>query len=451
MKPDTFCFESLLPFPPSVVFSWHLKEGALDRMIPPWQKVVVTQKGSPAEVGSQTHLSMHKGPVSTQWVARHVAFEKERYFTDEQIRGPFRFFKHTHSVEYEQEGSVWCDTIEFIPPWFISSNYVHKELQKMFHFRHRRLLEDISRIQTYALPSQKILLSGSSGMVGRALYAFLTNAGHEVYTLRRQPSCKEKKIVGWDPTQDHNHQRDFEGFDAIIHLAGENIGKKRWNAAQKDKIFKSRCRDTWLLSQIILRLQTPPKVFICASAVGIYGDRGDEVLTESSSFGNDFLASVCVEWEKSSQCLEDKGIRVCHTRFGYILDPSGGMLQQILPLFRLGLGGIMGSGQQIMPWVALDEVIYGIYHCLAKAEISGAVNLVSPSPVSQKEFALSLAKHLHKACFFPTPAWALRFALGERADALILRSARVQPDKLIASGYSFFAKDLSEYFKAFIA
>ena len=449
MKPVTnhFQFVSTLPFSAEKVFSWHLQPGALERMLPRWINCKVIQAGSPADIGSLTVLEMTMFSITKIWKARHVDFFPGTGFVDEQETGPFPYFRHTHRITAAGVGSTLTDSIEYLAPWYIPDGYIQRQLQRQFMFRHKRLLSDLSVMERYPLPARRILISGGSGLVGSSLSSFLKVAGHSVFYLKRGLSDLQHNIIGWDPENlGGYHIEEFEGFDVIIHLAGENIGKRPWSKKQKQRLFTSRCRDTEQLAQILLSTKTPPKLFISASAVGIYGDRGCDLLTEESTASDDFLASLCSAWERASSCLDTIGVRRIQARFGYILDPQGGMLQSILPVFRMGLGGKMGSGRQMIPWVALDDVVYALYHCLAHPELSGPVNVVAPNCVSQQEFAKTLARSIRRFSCCSIPAWVIKLLLPERAEALMLRSAHVVPIKLKKSGYEFIYSDLIDYF-----
>lgn len=290
----------------------------------------------------------------------------------------------------------------------------------------------------------RILLSGSSGFVGSALKTHLSAADHEVTCLMRNHTKQPTQdAIFWDPEQGNLRKEDFEGFDAVIHLAGANIGAHRWSKKVKDQIFLSRCRDTWLLSQILCRLYRPPKTLISASAVGIYGNRGDEILTENSSLGSGFLSDLCTKWERATDSIENRGTRVIHTRFGHVLDPRGGILGKLIPLFRLGLGGKWGSGKQFVSWIALQDLVRAIEHCLNSESLSGPVNCVAPHPAAQAEFARIIAKKLHRPALGHLPAWLLKLVLGEMAKETLLSSQRAMPEKLLEMGYLFKYPNLS--------
>jgi len=283
----------------------------------------------------------------------------------------------------------------------------------------------------------KILVSGSHGLVGKALIRTLTSEGHEVIRLVRRGRSVGSPEIEWHPNQGLIDAEHLEGFDAVVHLAGESIASGRWTAEKKQKIRDSRVKGTELLSRSLARLSRPPATFVCASAIGYYGDRGDEVLTEQSTRGNGFLAEVCVEWENATASVAEKGIRIVNTRFGIILAADGGALAKMLPPFRMGIGGRIGSGKQWMSWIALDDVVGGIRFGLVTETVGGPVNFVAPGPVTNSEFTKTLGRILSRPTFFPIPAFGVRLAFGEMADALLLSSQRVQPQQLLDSGYSF--------------
>jgi uncharacterized protein (TIGR01777 family) len=286
-------------------------------------------------------------------------------------------------------------------------------------------------------------MSGSSGFIGKPLFSFLQSKGHKVVPLVRTKEVPH--TISWDPTTGSIDEKALEGFDAFIHLAGENITSGRWTKKKKEKLFQSRCRDTWLLSQALSRLANPPKTVIAASAIGFYGDRGDELLTEESHKGEGFLPDLCKKWEEATASLEAKGVRVIQARFGGVLSPHGGMFAKLLPLYKLGLGSKLGSGKQFISWIALEDLIGALYHALFTPEITAALNVVSPYPVRQEEFAKLFAKKLHRPAFIHIPAFLLRLALGEMADALLLASTRTIPKRLIACGYQFHYPHLNDF------
>ena len=282
----------------------------------------------------------------------------------------------------------------------------------------------------------KILISGSHGLVGAALADALKSEGHEVFPLVRRAPHSESEVE-WYPERGSLALARLEGMDAVIHLAGENIAEGRWSEEKKRRIRESRVKGTTVLSEALANLRHPPKTLICASAIGYYGDRGDEILTEESTPGKDFLAEVCVEWERATGSAAAKGIRVVNTRFGVILSADGGALKKMLPPFRMGVGGRVGSGKQWMSWIALDDVIGGLKFALTNEELSGPVNFVTPNPATNAEFTRTLGKALSRPTLLPIPAFGVRLVFGEMADALLLSSQRVAPSRLRDAGYPF--------------
>ncbi len=265
-----------------------------------------------------------------------------------------------------------------------------------------------------------ILLTGAGGLVGSALVPRLMSGNHSITRLSHSQPWPELAV-----------------HDAVVHLAGENISTGRWTPEKKARIRDSRVQVTRRLCETVAKLAQPPRVVICASAVGYYGHRGDEVLREESAPGAGFLAEVCRDWEAATKPAVDAGIRVVNLRFGVILCATGGALAKMLTPFRLGLGGVLGNGQQWMSWVALDDVVGVITSALANETLRGPVNVVAPQPVTNREFTKTLGHVLHRPAVCPAPAFALRLALGEMADALLLASQRAEPAKLLASGFPF--------------
>ena len=280
----------------------------------------------------------------------------------------------------------------------------------------------------------KVLVTGSTGFIGSALVSALTAAGHQVTRLVRKLAGAGE--VRWDPAAGAIDTGGLEGHDAVVHLAGENIAG-RWTAAKKQRIRESRVNGTRLLAEALAKLSRRPRALVCASAIGYYGDRGEEKLREGSPPGKGFLAEACVAWEAAAKPAADAGLRVVHLRIGVVLHPKGGALKQMLLPFKLGLGGVIGSGRQYMSWIALDDLIGIFQHALANDSLRGPANAVAPNPATNREFTKSLGQVLSRPTIFPMPAFAARLAFGEMADELLLASTRVEPARLAASGYSF--------------
>lgn len=287
----------------------------------------------------------------------------------------------------------------------------------------------------------KILVSGSHGLVGSALVSSLASKGHEPFSLVRHAPDSETQVE-WYPERGSLALSRLEGMDAVVHLAGESIASGRWSEEKKRRIRESRVKGTTVLSDALANLKHPPRTLISASAIGYYGNRGDELLTEESTPGNDFLASLCVEWERATDSAKEQGIRVVNARFGVILSADGGALKKMLTPFRMGVGGRVGSGKQWMSWIALADVIAGLEFVLTNDSLNRPVNFVAPNPVTNAEFTKTLGKVLSRPTIFPIPAFGVRLAFGEMADALLLSSQRVEPRQLAKSGYRFQFNDL---------
>jgi len=281
----------------------------------------------------------------------------------------------------------------------------------------------------------KILVTGSHGLVGTALVPFLTSQGHQVVCLvRSKPTVGQ---IWWDPDQEKLDRAQLEGFDAVVHLAGENIASSRWTEQKKAQLRESRIKGTKLLSKTLADLASPPQVFICASAIGYYGDRGVELLTEESPSGSGFLAELCRDWEAATLAAKEAGVRVVSLRIGVVLSTKGGALAQMLPPFQIGLGGPIGSGKQFFSWISVKDLVGIIHHVIITKELVGPVNAVTPNPITNLEFTKALGAALDRPTFFPVPAFGARLLFGKMADELLLASTRVQPKKLMATGYQF--------------
>ncbi len=283
----------------------------------------------------------------------------------------------------------------------------------------------------------KVLISGASGLIGSALILRLRSEGHEVSRLVRDRSAPAPDAILWDPQAGRLDQAPLEGFDAVVHLAGENIAGGRWTAERKRRIKESRVKGTQLLSKCLSRLNRPPGVLISASAIGYYGDRGPEILREDSRPGRGFLPEVCVAWENAAAAASQKGIRVVSPRIGIVLSAAGGALARMLLPFRLGVGGKIGNGGQYMSWIALDDLTGVICHAIRADKLDGPVNASAPNPVTNAEFTKTLGRVLGRPTVFPLPGFAARLLLGEMADELLLASTRIEPAKLLAADYRF--------------
>ena len=285
----------------------------------------------------------------------------------------------------------------------------------------------------------KIAITGATGLVGSQLSPFLSTCGHDVVAISRGPPGPG--TIHWDVETKQIDAAALEGLDVVVHLAGENLAS-RWTLEKKRKIRDSRVEGTQFLSEQLAKLQQPPKVLVCASAMGYYGDRGDELLSESSPAGRGFLAGVCKAWEAAADPAREARIRVVHARFGLILSPRGGALKTMLLPFRLGLGGPIGNGRQYWSWISLDDVVESLHHLILHEQIAGPVNICAPRPVTNYEFTKTLGKVLGRPTVLAVPKFAVRTTLGEMADEMLLSSMRMEPQVLQETGYEFRDVDL---------
>jgi uncharacterized protein (TIGR01777 family) len=281
-----------------------------------------------------------------------------------------------------------------------------------------------------------ILLSGSSGLIGQALIPVLTSGGHRVVCLVRFKPRGGEPLVYWNPAGGEIDAPVLEGFDAVVHLAGEPI-TGRWNAAKKRSIRESRVKGTRLLCEALARLSSRPRVLVAASASGYYGDRGDEVLREESEAGSSFLSQVCQEWEAATKPAAERGIRVVNLRIGFVLSRAGGGLAKMLPAFKMGVGGKIGSGKQYMSWIGIDDLVQIILFATTTEALNGPANAVAPNPVTNLEFTKTLGRVLGRPTIVPMPAFAVRLAFGEMGEELLLASTRIEPARLLSAGYRF--------------
>ena len=286
----------------------------------------------------------------------------------------------------------------------------------------------------------KILVSGSSGLIGAALISALKSSGDEIACLVRS-DVSSKEQIQWDPSHSLV-PKSVSGFDAVVHLAGEFI-VGRWTEAKKRRIRESRVQGTRRLAEALAQASQPPRVLISASAIGYYGDRGDEILREGSPSGTGFLPEVCREWEDATEPATKAGIRTVQVRFGLVLSRSGGALQKMLPPFRLGVGGNMGNGRQWWSWIDIDDLVGAVQHVIKTEALRGPVNVVGPNPLTNAEFTKTLASVLSRPAILPMPAFAARLVFGQMGDELLLASQRVEPAKLLASGYVFQKPELT--------
>jgi uncharacterized protein (TIGR01777 family) len=442
-----FVQRSAVRAPATTVFDWHARPGAFERLVPPWQHVrILERQGSFAD--ARVVFIVGAGPLRARWTAQHGGCVPGREFRDVQVQGPFARWEHTHRFLPDGEASsVLEDDIEWALPAaplgpLLGDRAVERLLARTFRFRHERTRADLARHAAVAeRGAQRFVVSGASGLVGGQLVAFLESGGHRVQQLVRRPPRPGSDEVRWDPAAGEIDASALEGADVAVHLAGESIAAGRWTPARKAAIRESRVAGTRLLATTLARLRRPPRVLLSASAIGFYGTR-DQPVAEDDAPGAGFLADVCRAWEAATGAASDAGIRVVLFRLGVVLSAGGGALAKMLPPFRFGLGGVVGSGRQPLSWIALDDVVGAIHHLAFADEVVGPVNLVAPDSVTNAELTHTLGHVLHRPTLAPLPAVAVRLLFGEMGEALLLEGAHVEPARLAQTGFRFLHPEL---------
>ncbi|MBC8353127.1 MAG: TIGR01777 family protein [Planctomycetes bacterium] len=449
MSCEVFNRRLLLPVQASEAFAWHERPGALDRLIPPWESAQIVERGDGIRNGSIVKLVTALGPLKLRWLAEHHDYSAGRSFRDTQRSGPFASWEHLHKFESDSSGQGTLeDHIEYRLPGgpvgsLLGSSFVRGKIQRLFDYRHNTTHADLAAHSKHqGIGPMQIAITGSSGLVGSALVPFLTTGGHSVTRLVRREAAEGE--VTWDPQAGSFDASPLDGIDAVVHLAGENIAASRWNPRVKQRMRDSRVVATRTLCEGLAKMSAPPKALICASAIGFYGDRGEEFLDEKAHPGSSFLAELVQNWEAATQPAAEAGIRVVNLRYGVILSPKDGALSKMLMPFKLGGGGRVGSGNQYWSWISIDDAAGAVLHAIMTDELSGPVNAVAPNPVTNLEFTKTLGRVLRRPTIIPMPAFAARLALGEMADELLLASSHVDATKLIRSGYEFRQPTLEE-------
>ncbi len=432
------------------VFAWHTRPGALERLLPPWQKVRIIEQAGGIEAGGRVVLRFRQGPFVFRWHAVIDECRQGRLFVDRQVKGPFPHWVHSHRfLPEEGAASTIEDRVSYRLPMgpigsFLGSRALKRWLKRVFRFRHDRIRKDLARHRAFERRGpQRVVITGSSGLIGRNLAAFLTSGGHTVIRLvRREPDAGRNEAF-WNPETGEIDAAAIEGADAVVHLAGESIAGKRWSRAVKEGILRSRVDGTTLLSRTLAQLNRRPHTLISASAIGYYGAHNEGLLDETSELGQGFLADVCKAWEAATEPARQAGIRVVTLRTGLVLSAAGGALVRMLPAYRCGVGGVIGSGRQHMSWIALDDLVGAIHH-LIFTNVSGPVNAVSPNAVTNAVFTRTLGAVLRRPPVFRVPGPVVRFTFGEMGDALLLRGARVAPAALLSAGFRFLYPGLED-------
>jgi uncharacterized protein len=431
---------------------YHARPGALQRLIPPWENVRVLDRSDSLEVGSKVVIENRQFGLPLQWHAKHTAYHPPHSFQDLQESGPFKTFIHDHHFEeHGNNGSKLKDSIEFAmkfgPMGKLGLPFVQQKLEAMFSYRHQTTKADL-RLESFLKPfvagrSLRIGVSGSSGMIGRRVVDLISVLGHQPIRILRSESRDsamqfplKAMVVKWDVRSGFQKEdRELiDGLDAVIHLAGKGIADARWTQNIKSEIRASRVEGTVQLVQSLVSLPNPPKAFVSASGVGVYGDCGDRLVGENTAPGADFLADLARDWEKAAMTFASTG-RVAIGRLGIALHPRAGALAKMLLPFQLGIGGPMGRGNQYWSWVHVDDAAAAFLYLAINPQASGPYNLVAPEQTTNREFSRTLAKVLARPCWLPASSFALRLALGEMADAMLLSSTRANGERLVEDGF----------------
>jgi len=438
---------SAMPVPVHELYAWHARPGAFERLTPPWRRLRVVERSGTITDGDRLVFEYGIGPVKRRWVALHRDHVEGAGFTDVQLEGPFAHWQHRHSFFPKTDTtSTLQDHVDYGlrgPAVAVrgAERIARRQVERLFAFRHRRTRDDLARHAAFRdHPRMRIAITGGSGFIGGALAAFLGAGGHEVVRLtrRRDPG---PGWVHWDPAAATVDAAALEGVEAIVHLAGTSIAGL-WTPRRRREILASRRQGTDLVARTAAGLERPPKVIVSASAVGWYGSRDAEELTEESAPGDGFLAEVCRVWEGALDPARQAGIRVVSTRFGLVLGGAGGLLAAMLPAFRLAAGARFGDGRQWMSWVAVDDVLGAILMALHDASLSGPVNITAPRPLTNREFTATLARVLRRPAVLAAPRVVVERGLGEMGQDLLLTSQRVLPARLTAAGFTWLFPDL---------
>ena len=402
-----------LPWPAEHVRAWYARPGAFERLMPPWERLRL----APPAAGVERGGIQVRAPLGWRWVHR---------------RG------------IEPDGPAACTVEERLEygappgvPGAVGGPMIRPRLERLLAYGEVVARHDLETHARFAERSRlRVAITGASGLIGRSLIPFLTTGGHEVVRLTRGHN---KTGVRWDYETGRIDRDGLEGLSAVVHLAGENIGA-RWTRERRRRILESRVIGTRFLAESIARLRRPPGVLVSASGVGIYGERGDAVVTEATPLTDareDFLTAIGRDWEAATAPARRAGIRTVCTRQGVVLTPAGGALRRMLPAFLAGAGGPLGGGTQWMSWIAMDDVVGVLHHALMDDALDGPINATSPEPVTNGEFAATLGRVLHRPAMFHVPAPALRLVFGEMADVALLTSIRAVPERLREAGYAF--------------
>lgn len=427
---------SAFPVSAEELWAWHGRPLAFERLNPPWDPVEVLERTGGLEVGARTRVRVRVPWGTTTWLSGHTVCEPGRMFRDEQRQGPFARWVHEHRITPKGPAqSELEDHVEYELPLgpvgvLGGAALARKRLEQAFHYRHALLRADLERHARFAhLPRLTVAVTGASGLLGQALTAYLATAGHTVKPVRRSGEAVDVTAL--------------DGVDAVVHLAGAGLADARWTDTRKQALRKSRVALTAALVNGLAASRRPPKVLVSGSAVGVYGDRADEELTEASApgprgeKGAAFLSTLCQDWEEAARGAERHGVRVVLARSGVVLTAQGGALARQLPPFRAGLGGPLAGGKAYLAWISQEDWLGAVEHALHDQELQGPVNVVAPAPVTNRDFTRALGAAVRRPAVTPVPRAALVALFGELADGALLASQRAVPSALLRRGFEF--------------
>jgi uncharacterized protein (TIGR01777 family) len=428
----------LLPVSVSDSFAWHTRPGAFERQIPPWTKIKILEKQGTIYDGDVIKIKYFLSLFSFVMKMKHQNYKENSQFESVQQEGPFREFRHSRSFEaVDNHTSKITDRISFESSYkfwtrFLGHAFLTDELESFFSYGHRTVLNDLKLHAKYSQTKFKVMITGASGFVGRELTAFLTSGGHTVLPIKHETYVEQMSHA--------------EGFDAIIHLAGENIASHKWTEERKKVLVESRVEFTKQLLEQLKKLKTPPKVFISASGIGIFDkcSTPDGICDETSEIGDGFLAKLAEKWECAANEAKQLNMRVVNLRFGSILSSSGGMLKKISASFKFFIGGTFGQGHQRMPWVSMTDVLGIVLFALSNERVNGPINVVAPQIVSNHEFTEQVAEILSRPNAFRIPEIMIEALFGEMGRELFLSDIAAKPQKLNELGYVFLHPRLND-------
>ena len=442
----TFTRTTELSHPPSLVHDYHTRPGAFERLLTPWERVRIIRRDPSVAEGAMNEFKVRLAPfIWRTWLAEHRNVEQGKGFVDDQRKGPFTYWSHRHAIVRKGVGSLLQDDIEYGLPLGVigdlfGSRMIRNRLENMFAWRSTRLARDLEEAAAEPV-IRKVLITGSSGMLGPHLCAFLRVLGHKVTRAIRGVTTppigepKDTPYIEWDPYQEVPASLVAD-YDVVIHLAGVNIGEKRWSGKRRKAILRSRQVPTRHLAEALASLDVPP-LFICASAIGWYGNRGEERLTESSGPGSGFASEVAQAWEQAAEPAIAAGVRTVFLRTGIVMWGIGGVLERLLLPFRLGAGGPIAGGNQYMSWIHLDDWVRAVHFLLQDEDAEGPYNLTAPSPKSNARFGRILGHILNRPSLMPVPGLAIKILFGQRGKELVVDGQHVRPQRLIDAGFRF--------------